>query len=304
MLGRIAALYYTHGLTHQAIGDLLGLSRVQVTRLLAKARQEGIVEIKIHSEEAVFPETQLALERKFNLAQAWVGPSFADPERTLDSVGAVGANFLVSTLKPGDIVAVGLSITLEHIVPHLKGYQIDATFVPALGSRPSSQISVSPHEVASSLAEMAGGRTRHLPAPFLMASEESAEVIRKEPDVRQTLEMARKADLGLYGLGGTKPGTGPLVEALGITGELEKLLKGGAVGDMSGIYFDKDGKYVKSSADKRVIGLTLEDIWKLPKRAIVASGRKKVEAIAAAARCGLITHLITDLDTAEALLAY
>lgn len=303
MLGRIAALHYIHGLTHQSIADLLGLSRVQVTRLLAKAREEGIVEIKIHSEEAVFPDTQLALERKFNLAQAWVGPSFPDPERTLDSVGAVGANFLVSILKPGDIVAVGLSLTLEHIVPHLRGYQIDATFVPALGSRPSSQISVSPHEVASSLAEMVGGRTRHLPAPFLMASEESAEIIRKEPDVQQTLEMARKADLGLYGLGGTKPGTGPLVDALGITGELEKLLKGGAVGDMSGIYFDKNGKYVSSSADKRVIGLTLEDILKMPKRAIVASGRKKVEAIAAAARSGLITHLITDLDTAEALLA-
>jgi len=302
MLGRIASLHYTHGLTHQKIADLMGLSRVQVTRILAKAREEGIVEIKVHSDESIFPDLQMGLAQKFNLKQAWIAPSLEDQEESMDSVGAIGAEFLKSYLQPGDVVAVGLSVTLDHIVPHLRGFEIDVTFVPALGSRPSGNATVNPHEVASDLAETVGGKTRHLPAPFIMASIASADMMKEEPDVKTTLAMAKGARLGLYGIGGVLPGSGPLIEEIGPTGELERLISKGAVGDISGIYFDSQGRYVPSAIEKRIISLTLDEIYALPDRAVVAMGENKVPAIAAAAKGGMITHLITDLKTAEALL--
>ena len=302
MLGRIASLHYTHGLTHQKIADLMGLSRVQVTRMLAKAREEGIVEIKVHSDESIFPDLQMGLAQKFNLKQAWVAPSLNDAEESMDSVGALGAEFLKSYLQPGDVVAVGLSVTLDHIVPHMRGFEIDCTFVPALGSRPSGNLVVNPHEVASDLAETVGGKTRHLPAPFIMASISSADMMKDEPDVNSTLSMAKSARLGLYGIGGVAPGSGPLIEEIGPTGELERLISKGAVGDISGIYFDANGRYVPSAIEQRIISLTLDEIYSLPDRAVVAMGTNKVPAIAAAAKGGMITHLVTDLNTAEALL--
>lgn len=302
MLGRIASLHYTHGLTHQKIADLMGLSRVQVTRMLAKAREEGIVEIKVHSDESIFPDLQMGLAQKFNLKQAWVAPSLNDAEESMDSVGALGAEFLKSYLQPGDVVAVGLSVTLDHIVPHMRGFEIDCTFVPALGSRPSGNLVVNPHEVASDLAETVGGKTRHLPAPFIMASISSADMMKDEPDVKSTLSMAKSARLGLYGIGGVAPGSGPLIEEIGPTGELERLISKGAVGDISGIYFDANGRYVPSAIEQRIISLTLDEIYSLPDRAVVAMGTNKVPAIAAAAKGGMITHLVTDLNTAEALL--
>jgi DNA-binding transcriptional regulator LsrR (DeoR family) len=302
MLGRIASLHYTHGLTHQKIADLMGLSRVQVTRMLAKAREEGIVEIKVHSDESIFPDLQMGLAQKFNLKQAWVAPSLNDAEESMDSVGALGAEFLKSYLQPGDVVAVGLSVTLDHIVPHMRGFEIDCTFVPALGSRPSGNLVVNPHEVASDLAETVGGKTRHLPAPFIMASISSADMMKDEPDVKSTLSMAKSARLGLYGIGGVAPGSGPLIEEIGPTGELERLISKGAVGDISGIYFDATGRYVPSAIEQRIISLTLDEIYSLPDRAVVAMGTNKVPAIAAAAKGGMITHLVTDLNTAEALL--
>ena len=112
MLGRVASLHYTHGLTHQKIADLLGLSRVQVTRLLAKAVREGIVEIRVHSDESIFPDLQIALAEKFGLKQVWVSPGFDDEEKNMESLGAVAAQCLISLLKPKDVVAVGLSVTL------------------------------------------------------------------------------------------------------------------------------------------------------------------------------------------------
>ena len=302
MLGRVASLHYTHGLTHQKIADLLGLSRVQVTRLLAKAVREGIVEIRVHSDESIFPDLQIALAEKFGLKQVWVSPGFDDEEKNMESLGAVAAQCIISLLKPRDVVAVGLSVTLEHMIPHLPKIQSGAVFVPALGSRPGGAVSVNPHEIASELADKLGGFTRHLPAPFVMASKESADMMRREPDVSATLELARQASMGLYGLGGTQQGSGPLIEAIAPSGELEKLTKKGAVGDISGIYFDSEGKYVPSSIEKRIIGLSLEEILAIPTRLIVAGGEKKLDAIAAASKSGIVTDLVTDQRTAESLL--
>ena len=302
MLGRVASLHYTHGLTHQKIADLLGLSRVQVTRLLAKAVREGIVEIRVHSDESIFPDLQIALAEKFGLKQVWVSPGFDDEEKNMESLGAVAAQCLISLLKPKDVVAVGLSVTLEHMIPHLPKIQSGAVFVPALGSRPGGAVSVNPHEIASELADKLGGFTRHLPAPFVMASKESADMMRREPDVSATIELARQASMGLYGLGGTQQGSGPLIEAIAPSGELEKLTKKGAVGDISGIYFDSEGKYVSSSIEKRIIGLSLEEILAIPSRLIVAGGEKKLDAIAAASKSGIVTDLVTDQRTAESLL--
>jgi DNA-binding transcriptional regulator LsrR (DeoR family) len=304
MLGRVAALHYIHGLTHQKIADLLGLSRVQVTRLLAKGREEGIVEFKVHSDEYIFPEVQMALMEKYGLKQAWVAPGFNDSRQAMASVGTVGAEFLKSYVQAGDVVAVGLSVTLEQIVPHMKGFEVDATFVPALGSRPGGSDAVHPHEVASDLADVVGGRTRHLPAPFIMASEAAALMMKDEPDVKSTLAMAKNARLGLYGIGGVAPGSGPLIHEIGPTGELQRLLAQGAVGDISGIYFDAKGRYVPSAIEKRIISLTLDEIKNLPDRAVVALGHKKIAAIAAAAKSGIISHLITDLQTAQGLLDF
>jgi DNA-binding transcriptional regulator LsrR (DeoR family) len=188
------------------------------------------------------------------------------------------------------------------MIPHLPKIQSGAVFVPALGSRPGGAVSVNPHEIASELADKLGGFTRHLPAPFVMASKESADMMRREPDVSATLELARQASMGLYGLGGTQQGSGPLIEAIAPSGELEKLTKKGAVGDISGIYFDSEGKYVPSSIEKRIIGLSLEEILAIPSRLIVAGGEKKLDAIAAASKSGIVTDLVTDQRTAESLL--
>ena len=302
MLGRVAELHYKHDMTHQEIASLIGVSRVQVTRMLARARAEGIVEFIVHSDDSIFPELEGRLAGALGIEQVWISPSFDDEEKNFDSLGTVAAQFMLSILKPDDIVAVGLSATLEYMLPHLKKASISATFVPALGSRPGSALTVNPHEIAHDLADILGGTARHLPAPFLMASEESADMMRKEPDVAATLDLARKATLGLYGLGGTEPGTGPLIEAIGPSGELEKLVRAGAVGDVSGIYFNSSGEYVPSSVERRIIGLTLDEIKSIPRRAVVARGQGKVDVITAAGKSGIFSHLVTDQATANAIL--
>ena len=75
MVGRVARLYYEHGLTHAEIASMLDVSRIKVTRMLADARRRGIVEITVHSDERPFADLEEALVERFGLQSAWVSPS-------------------------------------------------------------------------------------------------------------------------------------------------------------------------------------------------------------------------------------
>jgi lsr operon transcriptional repressor len=302
MLGRVAELHYKHGLTHQEVAGLLGLSRVQVTRMLAKARTEGIVEIRVNSDEPIFPEEQQALMAKFGLKHVGVAPTLPDSAATLASIGTVGAGFVKSLLRPKMTVAVGLSSTLASIASQLKSDVSDVLFVPAIGSRPTGSPGVSPHQVAELFADAVGGTSLHLPAPLFTATPAAARTIAEEPQIKEILRAARSASVGLFGLGGTKPGTGIVMDEFSSEPALEKLFVDGVVGDISAAFYDAKGRSVKSSISDRIVGLHLEDIMKIPERVAFAGGPDKINSIAGALAGGLITALITDQETAARLL--
>lgn len=301
MIGRVSALHYLHGLTHQEIANLLGLSRVQVTRMLAKARREGIVEIRIHSDEQIFPELQMALGAEFGIASTWIAPSFAEPSEALASIGTLGAACLQSVLRPGSTVAVGLSTTLASIAPHVHTDLPDVTIVPAIGSRPGARGSVSPHEVAAQLADAIHARNHHLPVPFLASSAESAAMMRSEPDVASALALARSADIGLFGLGAISRANGLMVDTAMNDEQVSQLTARGAVGDISASFIDSAGIFMPGPMDDRMIGLSFTEILAIPVRIGVAFGSEKIEVIRAALRGRIINSLVTDFDTAKAL---
>jgi lsr operon transcriptional repressor len=304
MLGRVARLHYEHGFTHQQIANTLGVSRVKVTRMLAEARRRGIVEIRIHSAETIYTDLEVSLVERFGLVSAWVAPTFEDRDRLLTSLGTVGATALGAALKPGMTVAVGLSETVGAVAPHARvDEESGALFVPATGSRVGSHELVQPHEVAQALAQSFLGTARHLPAPVLASSDEAAALLRAEPDVANALELARAADIVIFGIGGMLPGSGILMDGTTPPAQIRELTAAGAVGNISAEFFDEQGKPVTTSLTGRLIGLTLGELGEVPVRIALAGGRNKEAALAGALAGGYITSLVTDEFTAKALLA-
>ena len=85
--------------------------------------------------------------------------------------------------------------------------------------------------------------------------------------------------------------------------ELETLRQLGGVGDLCLRFFDADGKPVVSTLNDRVIGMELEQLRRVKRSVGIAGGRRKVAAIRGAVRGGYVNVLITDLSTAQALVA-
>jgi DNA-binding transcriptional regulator LsrR (DeoR family) len=301
LLGRVAQMYYGHGLTHQEIADALGLSRVRVTRLLSEARETGVVEIIVHATESVFAEEERALVGAYGLKQAWIAPTVPEAVKADKALAAVGAEALSQLIDKGTVVALGLSTTVALVVRDLPHRQLSASFVPLAGSSAGLTTGSNPHELALELAARTEGRAFHLPAPLLAATAEGAQSAYADPGVRDVLERAAAADVLVAGLGSMDPGHGILLGALA-PGERQDLLDRGAAGDLAGRFFDQDGEAVGGPLDDRVVGVQLEQIRQIPARMVIARGAVKIGPLKGALAGQLINMLVTDIDTARALL--
>jgi DNA-binding transcriptional regulator LsrR (DeoR family) len=303
VLGRTARLYYEHGYTHQQIADTLGLSRVKVTRMLAEARRKGIVEIRIHSDETIFTDLEVALTEKFHLTSAWVAPTVTDREGQLNALGILGATALEAVIGSPMTVAVGLSETVGRIAPHIRlDAPTGALFVAATGNRMGSGEWIQPGEAARSLANAFGGTWQQLPAPMVASSKQSAALLKDEPVVADALSKARAADVAVFGVGGLLPGSGIIMDEPGSLKLLRRLSDSGAVGNISAGFFDGEGHPVDSPLNERIIGVTLEELEQVPVRVAVAGGRSKEAALAGTLAGGYATVLVTDERNARELL--
>jgi DNA-binding transcriptional regulator LsrR (DeoR family) len=304
LLGKVARLHYEYGLTHQEVADVLHLSRVKVTRLLRRARDLGIVQIRILSDASPFAVLEMDLSLHFGLDEALIVPTTEDEgeQRRLLAHGA--ARYLQRVIADDLVVAIGLSRTVA-MIPQ---FVVDprptrVSFVSMSGGLRKVSLAANPYEGTERLAHLFGGSAEHLHAPAIVGSAKVARALLGDPATGDVLRHAASADVALLGVGGIS-GHATLVDEEELSpSEVEALIDTGAVGDVAGRFFDARGAPVKHELNSRVIGLTLEQIRQIPLRIVVAGGVGKTTAIAAALRGQLPTVLVVDVATANLVLS-
>lgn len=304
MLGRIAKLYYDHDLTHQQVADIVGWSRVKVTRALAEAREQGIVQITVHSDEAIFLETEQALGERFGELQSiHVGPPSNDPTKP-DPLIRSAAHYVSGLINNDMQVAVGLSTTLAAVAAALPQRQLPGTtFVPLHGTNPGLVTPPTPSNIAREFGSTLGGQVHVLAAPVFTSSTAAHEVLADDEYVKGAFETARRSDLALVGVGGIAEGSSIVLSGNLTNEEADELRSAGAVGDVNARFYDARGEAVQTERTSLVLGLTLDEFKDIPLRVAVGAGEAKVDALRAAIRGNIINGLITDEPTAQALLA-
>lgn len=78
----------------------------------------------------------------------------------------------------------------------------------------------------------------------------------------------------------------------------------GAIGDILGSFFDKNGEIVNNSVTERMFGLKLNDLKNIKEVVILATGSEKIPSIKALASQKFIDHLIIDDNIAKSLASY
>lgn len=300
---RAAWLYYVEGLTQEQIADLLGLSRVKVIRMLAAARSEGLVKIRIDARSARQVGLERGLVTAFGLQEAVVVPAARDPASISALVGHAAGLWLSDRLQDNMSLAVGWGQTLHQALRGIQPRQIEAMSVVSLLGGLTHSRSINPSAVARRVADMFGADCFQLTAPVFVSNPELREALWGEPTLRDLLDRARAADIALISVGDLAPDSTLFREAILPRADLASLKKAGAVGDLVCHFVDAEGRLVDHPVNQRVMAISPADLRGIGLVAIAAGGAHKEAAIRAALRASGAKVLITDEGAAEALLA-
>jgi DNA-binding transcriptional regulator LsrR (DeoR family) len=308
---RVASLYHERGLGQTQIAEQLGLSQARVSRLLKQAEQLGIVKITVHVPEGVHAEVEALLEQRYRLDEAIVvevePTALRDDEAMARSLASTVASHL--ELMVPSLEAIGVSSwssTLLAAVNAMRptGPGTTKSVVQVLGGVGFANAQRFATRLTERLAQLSNAEAIFMLAPGVVATLPAKRALLADPACRQAIERFDHLSAVLMGIGAIPPSR-MLRESGNVftDQDLEDLKRVGAVGDVCMRFFDADGQPVKTPFDERVIGIGTEQIRRTRRRIGVAGGRRKFEAIRAALRGGWISTLITDLDTAQRLLA-
>lgn len=301
ILTKVAHMYYDESMTQQEIANKLGISRPSVSRLLKRARDEGIVEIKIRYEGS-YAKLENILEKTFGLREVIVTPP-EEGEGLKHRLAEATAEYLERTIKEGDIVGVSWGTTLVHIPKYINTKIKNVTFVPLVGGAGQTKLDIHSNAIVINFARAFGGKGRLLHAPVTVSSIEVRESLVSDRSIKQILDLAAKSTIAVVGIGSpTDPESTIRQTGYYSESELNHLKEAGAVCDISWIFLDKEGNLCPIELNERVIGISIEDLDKIPTVVGVAGGKAKHEAVLAAVKGRHLDILVTDEETAEFLL--
>jgi DNA-binding transcriptional regulator LsrR (DeoR family) len=299
---RAAWLYYVEGLTQAEIAKVLKLSRAKVIRLLAAARETGVVRIRIDARGS----EQLALERrllrKFGLAEAIVAPAPASEAAVAAVVGQAAGMYLAEQARDGMSIGIGWGSTLHASLKAIGERPLERLSVISLLGGMTHSRTVNPSAVARRLADAFRAECYQLTAPLFVADEATRVALWKEPGLHELRERARRVDLAMVSVGDVNEDATLFREGLLPRAMLKSLAAAGAVGDVLCHFVDSEGRVVDHPVNRRVVAVALEDLRRVPTIVVAAGGRRKAKAIRAALAATQARVLITEEAAARALL--
>jgi deoxyribonucleoside regulator len=307
LLARVASMYYEQDMTQNEIADELDLSRVKVYRLLRESRTRNIVQITIDWPIKRDTALENALCAAFSLNDARVLKAAADqPGSLLRQLGYLGARYLEDLLKDISTMAICLGRSTYEVINAVRpDLQAHVQIVQAIGSMPQARDEYDSSVLARQLAQKLGGQVVYLNSPLMADSAHAASIIRSQSNIQHTLSVAGSADIALLGIGNLDQQTSGFVREGFLTpGELAGFTDNGAVGDIAWRIFTQNGDLYPCEFNDRVIGITLDELRRIPTTVAVAAGIAKVPAVLGALRMGVINVLCTDDQTARAVLQH
>jgi DNA-binding transcriptional regulator LsrR (DeoR family) len=300
---RAGWLYYIAGRTQDEVAATMGISRQVAQRLVSLAVSERLVRVWMDHPIARCLDLAAALRDRFGLVHAEVVPATTDDDSGTVGLGEAGAAEMARWLRREEpiVMAVGTGRSLKAAVDHLPPIACRQHRVVSLTGNIGPDGSAAYYNVIFSMAEAVDARHFPMPLPVFVGSAEERALMHGQAMIRSTLALAAAADVAFVGIG-EMDADAPLFLDRFLTGEeLKAEQVAGAVGEICGWIFDRDGRLRTEGAATRTASAPIPDRERATVVAL-AKGRRKLPAMAAALRGRLVNGVITDEATAEALL--
>ncbi|WP_162606213.1 sugar-binding transcriptional regulator [Jiangella asiatica] len=298
----IARRYYFLDQTKVAISRELAISRFQVARLLEEARRRNIVRIEVGVPGRMNADLADALRKALGIERVLViETASSSHDHKLHLIGAAVGQEIAGVVEQGSVLGLTWSRAVRSMVSQLDHLK-PCTVVQLAGHLPvGDDGDPGSVELVRQVATVAGGSCLPIYAPMVVPDAGTADALKSLPDVARALDMAESCNTAVLSVGAWKSEASQVFDVLSpaIRQEAANL---GAIGEMGGRAFNRDGEPINSVIDQRIVGITLDALRSVDRVVITAFGAHRSEATVAATRTGLIHTLVVDEDLARAIL--
>ena len=301
-LVQVARFYYDEGLSQQEIANRLEVSRSLIALYLQNARDMGIVRIQVIDPTHSCTDLAAELKKRTGIKYVTVIPNPRGTQTlSMRAVAGAAAEHITGTLKSGDTFGLSWGRTMA-IVASLfestRAHQVDV--LPLMGESGHAVLHSQMNQLVMQTAQNLGAKAHFLSLPMVLSSAKLRNDLVNETSIGEVIDRWDGIDIACMGVGVTPPVTDMVVY---IGDEyLPQLIKKGAVGDLCGIYFDRDGRIIETGLEDRTIAIRAEQLKAIDSVVAVAWGEDKAVAVLGAIRTGLVSDLFIDQGMAEQII--
>ena len=309
LLYRVAKAYYLDQKTQQEIADVENFSRSQISRILKKALDEGLVTYSLNFPDVVDEATMaVALEERLGLEQEVLLPSFyqegqkPNADVVCKNLALGAAETLPALLGAAKNIGIGWGRTLYNasLCIRPQRYVKGRTFLPLIGSSGDNN----PMLQINTLVDRFGARfhadRKYVNMQSLLAKDSLGPMV--PSSIQSLMDKWKELDAAIIGIGGP-----PVGNFNNLISEFPRSYKrqvqaSGTVGDILSQFFFENGDIFRMDAHYQLLAINIEELRSVKNVIAMASGSEKRDSIRVAARLGYIKTLITDYNTAQEIL--
>ncbi|BEI22781.1 sugar-binding transcriptional regulator [Vibrio fluvialis] len=299
---RAAWMYYISGRNQSDIASELGLSRPVVQRLIAAAKEEGIVSVGLHHPISTCLDYAELLKEKYQLVECNIVPTTSG-EETLDNV-AFGSFQLMSKYiknQQDQIIGIGSGLTLKKAINRIDFESPNSKCVSLISAIGVDGQCNYYDDVPLILARKTQANYYQMPAPRYARSHSELKSWVGMRIFEEVTNIANNANVIFVGAGSLNPNSSPIIKDGFIsTTEANNLTNIGAVGEILGRFIDAQGQVIDCDINSFITSYDIRSN-DCP-RIGAACGEDKRPVILAALKGLWFNGLVTDEATARWLL--
>jgi DNA-binding transcriptional regulator LsrR (DeoR family) len=305
MLVKIAQLYYIDNMTQSEISKKLGIYRTTISRLLKKAKDDGIVSITIKSDYNQCFELEKQIEKIFGVKEACIIPS--EPKQTnvvkSQALGYAAAEYLKRISKDGDAIGFAWGTTLASMSRELTNCKpISANIVPLVGGFSDSESENHVSTIVSKVANEFKAKAHYLYAPAITSDKIIKDAIVKDTNYKNISQLWEIVNIAFVGIGSPSKSSNLLWNSEYRNSSTMNVNNNNATGEICSRFYDINGNIVDSELNDRTIAIELDRLKKIKYSVGVVESHEKVPSILSALKAKFINVLITTDETARLLL--
>ncbi len=299
----IARLYYEECKSQYEIAKIIGVSRPMISKLLAEAREIGIVKITISELKSKNQTLSENLIDAFGLKDAYMFDCNIHDFATYKSeIYKITQKLLSKSNEINLGIGCGSSLGMiseafEDSSDKLKNSLLKGNISPLIGGFKATFRSYHTNELVRNLSENLGLKANYLYLPAMLSSNDEKELYIKSDSYMQIRTLWQELDVALINIS-------PLYAPPDLATSLrfgKRLQIEKAVGRFLVYYYDIEGNFIEPNADN-IIQIELAELKKIKNVVAICSNSVDPESVIGALRTNCFSSIILSSNLAEKII--